>query len=129
MPLQLKPPFLIGGRLLPAIRIGDVWISMERLERRENRYVFRWTIDMPDGSSHTGSDMDSPRSSIQEAFANILGFLSAAAEAYGYELQTGRKSENIDLFPKPVVEWAYQNSDDIDVMACGVEETEGLIVE
>ena len=44
----------------------------------------------------------------------LLGFLSAAAEAYGYALRnTGTHPENLDIFNEKVNEWAYENAEDL----------------
>lgn len=63
----------------------------------------------------------------QEMLATLLTFLGAAAESYSYRQRTGRNGENEDLFPAPVVEWAYQNSDELSMLAMELEETPGLI--
>lgn len=64
----------------------------------------------------------------QEAFATLMSFLGAAAESYRYTMQ-GQYSDNSDLFPPKVMEWAYQNQNDIDSLAFELEETKNLIEE
>lgn len=44
---------------------------------------------------------------------SLLGFLGAAAEAVSYADRTGRASDNADLFPPAVMEWANANEDAI----------------
>jgi hypothetical protein len=55
--------------------------------------------------------------------------LDACGESYGYGLRTGQSGENADLFPEQVAEWAYQNSDELSMLACELEENKGLIEE
>jgi len=55
-----------------------------------------------------------------KGFVAFLSFLSAAAEAYAAGMR-GLESDNGSLFPADVMEWAYINSDAIE-MAHGDEE-------
>jgi hypothetical protein len=52
---------------------------------------------------------------------SLLSFLTAAAESYGYTMRTGRESDNSDLFPAFIVEWAYQNDSEIQSVQCMYE--------
>jgi hypothetical protein len=54
---------------------------------------------------------------VEEGLRSLMSFLSAFAEAIGYEDRTGRKSENSDLFPKELREWAHQHNNDISAAA------------
>lgn len=114
--MTLHEPFKISSRLLPALHIEDGWLSLEHVGNDEGRMVFRWYIDIPAGE-FSEADLKSGvgGASIEEMFASLLSFLGAAAESYSYRLRTGRKGENEDLFPKAVMEWAYQNSDEIAI--------------
>ena len=49
----LKQPFIISSRLLPVIIIGGAEIQLEyaKQEGREGRTRYRWTIDLPDGTT------------------------------------------------------------------------------
>ncbi len=127
--MQLKPPFAISSRLLPALKIGDAWISLEAIGCRDNRLVYRWYIDLPNGEEFSEADLSSPRDDLQEMFATLLDFLSACAEGIAYQTRTGRESENSDLFPAAVGQWATENSDEISILACEIEETPELICE
>lgn len=125
----LHPPFQISSRLLPSLQIGNGTVSLKyERDNREGRMVFRWFIDIPEGE-FSEADLKSGvgGASLQDMFGSLLSFLGAAAEAYDYTMRTGRESENEDLFPKPVMEWAYQNSDEITMILDDIEEREDLI--
>lgn len=130
--MKLHPPFIIGPRLLPALRIGDALVSIERDEEtRDNRDRFRYYIDLADDSEHSDSDLRSGVGgcTLTEAFRSLLSFLSAAAESFNYQERTGRKGEHVDLFPLAVVEWASMNSDALSMLSIELEESADLIVE
>lgn len=58
---------------------------------------------------------------ILQGLEALLSFLSAAAEAYSVSMR-GFESENIDLFPPVVTEWAYQHEDEITMLAIEISE-------
>ena len=127
----LHPPFLIGSRLLPALRIGDVWVSLEHIGCADSRMVFRYYLDGPDWC-HEDSDLRSgcQGATLQKMFGTLLAFLSACAEGRQYQTRTGRKSENGNLFPERVGQWAEENSDEISSLWVEIEESnKTLIVE
>lgn len=111
----LHPPFEIGSRLLPALRVGqDGFISLlAEGQTSEGRTIFRYFIDTP-RFEHEAADLNSGVGgcSLQSAFESLLSFLGAANE---------------DLFPANVVEWAYQHSDEIGSLHIDLEETPNLI--
>jgi hypothetical protein len=115
----LLAPFEISSRLLPALRIGGAWISLEYSAlpgRGDGRIVYRYYIDLPDGYEHTANNLKSGcfGGTLQEGFQSLLAFLGSADE---------------ELFPAKVVEWARQNEDEIGLLKCEIEETKGLIDE
>lgn len=117
---------------MAGLNIGKAFISMGRSARqKDGRTVYGCFIDLPDGTEHEVTDLRSgcQGGNTQDGFASLLSFLGAAAESYGYCQRTGLKGENEDLFPAPVVEWAYQNSDEISMLQMEIEETENLIEE
>jgi hypothetical protein len=127
--MTLKTPFSISSRLLPALQVGDTTIQLEYDgSTNDGRTRYQWTIDLPDGSEHIGRDLKSGcgGGDLQSGFESLVAFLGAAAESWRYK---GEKSENADLFPQPVVEWAAQNSDELACLQCELEETEELIKE
>jgi hypothetical protein len=130
--MQLKPPFMISSRLLPGLKVADGSLSLEALRRnREGRIVYRWYADIPAGEfsekdlkSGSGADVD-----YQNVFGDFLSFLSAAAESYAYGLRMqGDFGENVDLFPRPVVEWAHKHSEEIDTLQLEIEDSEEALI-
>ena len=116
----IKSPFKISARLLPALQIGGAWISMEVTSDTQASYY----IYLADGSEVTGDDIGCRAGlDLQSAFSSLLTFLGAFAEAIDYETRTGRESENADLFPASLAEWATQNSDEIGIMSCELKES------
>jgi len=63
---------------------------------------------------------------------SLLSFLGACAESVQYAARTGKPisdTENGELFPPWVADWAAQNSDEIAMVACEIEEEESCLVE
>lgn len=129
--MELKTPFFISARLAPAIKVGNATISLiETTEGNECRTRCIFAIDTSefeyiDRSLQTGCGSYG----TQVVFASFLSFLSAAGESYSHTMRTGKESENASLFPANITEWAYQNSDEIDILAAELEENKGLITE
>ncbi len=133
--MQIHLPFTIGSRLLPALRIGDAFLSLERddyataYQSPEGRDIFRWYVDLPDGTEHSAADLKSgcQGCTVQEAFCSLLSFLDAAQESLAYQERHGRGEVNDDsnasLFPRPVVEWAHQHADEIGSLRLEIEES------
>lgn len=125
----LHPPFSISSRLLPSLRIEDGVIQLEYSPGpgREGRTRYRWTIDIPAGE-FSGDDLQSGAGGggLRDGFESLLAFLDSAAESYRYR---GMEGENADLFPKPVVEWAYMHSDEICMLRLEIEESEKQLIE
>lgn len=127
-PLTLRPPLFIGARLMPAVNVADTGgtIHVTPVRRdHDGRVVWRYIIedhdrhildDATDLRSGTGDDIE-PR----KAMTTLLGFLGAAAEAYRHTMH-GQASENADLFPPNVTEWAYQHDDQLAALALELAE-------
>ncbi len=129
--MKLHPPFIIGSRLLPALRIGDALVSIERDgETRDNRDRFRYFIDI-DGTEHTDNDLrsDVGGCSIGKAFASLLSFLIHSAESYRPDDRDPRNNRSAGLFAEPVEEWAAQHSDELSALAFDIESADELIEE
>lgn len=59
--------------------------------------------------------------------SDLLSFLGAAAESYRYrkcDWANVTEDDNATLFQREVVEWAYQNSDEISMLGSEVDEYE-----
>lgn len=68
---------------------------------------------------------ESDTETLREAYRALCSFLDAAAESYGHAMRNRTDladTENGDLFPADIVEWAYVNSDELS-MASIDEET------
>lgn len=130
--MQLTSPIVITPRLLPGVKIGDAFISIRYAKRPgdDNRTRYQYYID-PIGPEDGFDDLQSgcQGGDLQAGLESLLSFLGACGESYGYAQRTGRGSENSDLFPPAISEWAYQNSDELSMLAIELEETPGLIDE
>ena len=130
--MTLKAPFSISSRLMAALEVGGATLSMAYgPTTHDGRIAWQCFIDLPDGSEHEVADLRSGcgGGSLQEAFCALLSFLTAAAESKAYHDRTGRPGENEDLFPAPIVDWAAQYSDELQMLSCELEETPNLISE
>lgn len=129
--MTITQPCQITSRLLPGVRIGDAELSIEYAKRpgHEGRTRYQWHLDIPAGE-FAGDDLQSGAQggSLQSGLASLLSFLGAAGEAYAYQMRTGHESDNADLFPAPVMEWAHQYSDELGMLACEIEEAETPII-
>lgn len=105
---------IISYRLMPAVKVAGATISIEptgRCQGFAEQPVWRWAIDLPDGSEHTGEDLCG-HGNAGEMLSSMLSFLEAAAEAYDYHGGMMEDSAT-NLFPESVCEWASQNSEEI----------------
>ena len=130
--MTVKAPFIITPRLLPGLQVGGAFISLDwsgRPGSDAGRVRLRWYIDLADGQEFHDDDLQSGACSFswQSMFGALLDFLSAAGEGYRFRMSTGRESENEHLFPVAVVEWAYQYSDELSLLAWEIEETPDLL--
>lgn len=127
----LHDPVIITPHLLPGVQVGDAFISIEYYHNEpDGRVRYRYHIDSPAGD-YTASDLRSgcQGGSLQSGLASLLCFLSAFAEAVSYSQRTGRESENLDLFPESLREWAYANSDEFSMLLGELEQERELIEE
>jgi hypothetical protein len=127
--MLLKSPIEITPRLMPGVRVGDAWVQIEYAEGRGHRMAYRWFIDLPDGSEHSGDDLTSGcRHSLQHGLESLLSFLSACGESWRYSYN-GQRGENADLVPPAVAEWAAANSDELSMLSIELGEQPDLIEE
>lgn len=70
-----------------------------------------WRYDGNDIRSSCGAAVD-----VADMLRTLVSFLGAAAETYQSSMR-GRDSENSELFPPHVAEWAYGVSDELSMLA------------
>lgn len=124
---RLLPPYDIGPRLMPSVRLSDgsrVSIEAEEITG-DGRVRWHYVIDGVDGTELLdGNDMQSGRGDAPEdvanAFQTLASFLSAWVEALHY----GEASENYDLFPQSLADWAEANADELSMLVETEEEGE-----
>jgi hypothetical protein len=116
------------------LTIGDVVLTVCGRDRDwKGRTCYEVSIAFPEGYSYTdkhGETQFIDRGFIhrerdlrsgchggteRDGMESLLGFLTAAAESHGYTVRTGRESDNSDLFPAFITEWAYQHADDLSM--------------
>ena len=128
--MKLHHPFIITPRLLPGVRIGNAFVSIEWSKRpgRDGRARYQYHIDAPEWS-HSDDDLQSGcgGGDLMEGMASLLSFLDACAESRRYSRHSGRPGENADLFPENVGEWAEQNADEIAMAKLEIEENPNCI--
>lgn len=133
--MKLHAPLIITSRLLPGLQIGGAFISIALPGSRaaSGRLQYQIWIDLPDGSEHEITDLQSGcgSGSVQDGLASILSFLGAAAESRQYrERQSGAEIDpdsNDGLFTPAIVDWASANSDDISMLSRELEEGPELV--
>jgi len=126
--MRIHPPCIITPRLLPGVSVGNGYISIEYSDRAPSGYGraerFRYYIDIDGADEHTADDLQTGAygGGLQEGLSTLLSFLCAAAEAHDYTAHTGRASDNDDLFPAYIAEWALEHSDEIAMLQVELEE-------
>jgi hypothetical protein len=102
------------------VAIGETGkLSVELALQRDDRPLYRYKItDEAAGIDQEGTDLHLgarlPADNTKAA-KTLLSSMYAAGEAYVNEIEGRIDSENLDLFPMPVNEWAYLNLEDIEV--------------
>lgn len=117
----LKPPFIIGARLLPALKIGDSYLSIGV----EGDAVVAY-VDTPDQEFAVYGFRPGLGMSTQGCFESMLSFMLAAAEAQD-SVDNGRFSDNADIFEPPVMRWCQENAEEIGGLLFELEEEGELI--
>jgi hypothetical protein len=124
MELTLHHPLQISPRLLPALQVGNAWISIEpggvavggRLEWHWHIDVhgaFEWSgRDLQTGPQHTDNE-----EGYRQAMSALLSFLMHAAECYRHDSDYEDSS-----FSTAVVHWAYQYDDELGMAQVELEE-------
>ena len=118
--MLLKPPFIITSTLSPGLKIEDSTLHLINATEvsTDNRDIATFLLVTPEFEYEDKALMSGVggfRSTV-EIFDAFLSFLEAAAEAEEYEVRTGQKSDNSDLFPPHVSEWALLHKDEISAV-------------
>jgi len=124
--MQLTNPVGITPRLLPGVQVGNGWIAIDYAGVDPNgRDIYHYYIDLQDYTHH-GVDLYSgcQGGSLQEGLSSLLSFLDAWVEALQHQ-----GSENANLFPQKLQEWAVGSADEIGMLSYHLKETENLILE
>lgn len=115
----LKSPFIITSTLSPGLKIGDSTLHLTDVQvAEEGRDRATFLLVTPEFEYQDDKLKSGVMGFISTvaAFDAFLSFLEAAAEAEEYEVRTGMKSDNSDLFPAHVMEWALLNKDEISIV-------------
>lgn len=126
----LHPPFFISSHLTPALAVGDAILSLAEViecSTPDGRDRATFILDFPDGTAYLDSEVRSGCQGFKsgvEPFEAFLNFLGACAESVRYGERTGRQGENAGLFPPHIAEWACDNKEDIDMLACALTDPE-----
>lgn len=117
----LHHPFFISSHLAPAIKVGDVTISLtDRGETgREHRNRITFTFEGSLGTYVDDRIEVRYSTDTQECFRFLFSFLDAAAEA-------SEHGDNADIFPPPIMEWCRENASEISSIRFDIE-TDNLI--
>jgi len=129
--MRIASPCEITSRLLPGLRVADGTISIEYAgSDADGRTRYRWYLDIPAGE-FSGDDLKSgcQGGNLQSGLESLISFLSACGEALAYSDHSGHESENADLFPRYVAEWAAYNRDELSIAALELEEGGQIISE
>lgn len=105
-----------GSRGTPAIKLGNLTTlhlvhKSDRSNLSGGRQVATMIIDHEGQRPYIDCTMSSGCQgfgSNEEVFKTYLNFILAALEGQAWELRTGGKSENTDLFPEHVIDWMNQ---------------------
>lgn len=115
-------PHEIGTRLAPALKLPDgsrVTIAVSG-RNGEGRVTYQWYVDDSDGAEiGSGNDMFSAVNGdpdVEAVFASFGSFVAAWAETFRRDY-----SDNADLFPQSMQDWAESNSDDLSMLTAGPE--------
>ena len=92
----LNPPFIISGRLLPALEINDSVLSYD-----QNTTLFY--LDTPEMCATIDDFTPGYSMGVQGCFESLLSFMGYAAD-----------ESDSDLFEPEVLRWCQQNEEEIN---------------
>ena len=126
--MLLKSPFIITSTLSPGIKIGDSVLHLTDVQLaeqgRDQATFLLVTPEFEYQDDQLRSGVGGFQSTVS-IFESFLGFMQAACEAAEYEERTGYDSENSDLFPRHVVEWALLNKCELDYTHMEITDEDG----
>ena len=138
--MEVSYPICITSRLRAGVKIGESEISIAFDGMTDDgRRQYKYWLDLKTDDTvieHYGEDLASGierfigKASLQAGLRDLLSFMKDCGESYWYAVQTCRDVEdyvNGSLFPLPVAEWCYLNSDELSILSCELEENPGLI--
>ena len=111
----LNPPFMISGRLLPALKINDSTLSLDPSKTR-------FYLDTPEMSVSIKDFIPGLGMKLQDCFVCLLDFM-----AYAADIMNGEASDGSDPFNQDVMLWCQQNADGINDVKYELEDNEDLI--
>jgi hypothetical protein len=129
--MLLKNPVIITPRLLPGVKVGDAFLSIEYDGiTRDNRDRYKIYLDAPN-LTHEDSELQSGcgGGTLQDGLANLLGFMFACGESVQWGKRTGKLEGNADLYPPDVAAWCADNASELSMLCEELSEKEGLIKE
>lgn len=120
MQIEIPAPMFIGTRLMAAYKIdavGTIHIAPDSYDD-EQRLAWRYIVEDANGNVlvEAADIKDGPGNdvSVIAVTESLMGFMSAAADAYRHEMDHGEgSSDNGRLFPPVMMEWCYVNSEEI----------------
>lgn len=122
---ELKLPLQIAPNLEAGVLVAGHWVTVGYDgQTSDGRDRYRWTVIFPDNTEESDNDLYSGvgGGNLTYAMAVLLAFLSAAAERRQYEESTDKDSEETELFPDRTVQFATENSDELDMLGAQIEE-------
>lgn len=120
---SVHPPMFISARLMAAAKLADgsvLHLEWSGKTDSAGRAGVHYVIEDGEGIVLADSADLHVRGGYADALETLCSFLGAAAESYrGVGLDRARlaESENGELFPPECTEWAYQNEDEISMLA------------
>lgn len=138
--MKLLAPFIISARLAPALKVGDATLSLVGTDVRSStepgtsilgaRVGATLVLDFADGTEYICSGLSSGCGGFGSAvdiFESFLSFLGAAAEARRFTERTGIESDNGDMFPPAIMQWASDNLPAIECAQCDLQDESGNV--
>lgn len=132
MRFTLNTPLMITSRLLPGVKVGDSFISIEVLSHDgAGRYKVGYFLDGPTGMLGSGDEIsvmmmahesvsyDLPR----KAMATLLSLLGNDGDGYRQYMGNGEPIDGYAFGPV-LAEFAYMHGDEISMIACDLDDSE-----